>query len=98
MSITSSPAAWTTPVALLITGDRELKMLGRYEENACFPRMLKVAGHKDVTLYELQGYGHGMFESSVAPMLRWMQSQGSHQGIAPKPPAPTTQQPPAATN
>ncbi|MCL4207707.1 MAG: alpha/beta hydrolase [Pirellulaceae bacterium] len=75
------------PPILLITGDRELEMLGRYEENAYFLRMLKVAGHKDVTLYELQGYGHGMFEPSVAPMLRWMQSKGSHQGIAPKPPA-----------
>jgi acetyl esterase/lipase len=75
------------PPILLITGDRELEMLGRYEENAYFMRMLKVAGHKDVTLYELQGYGHGMFEPSVAPMLRWMQAKGSHQGIAPKPSA-----------
>lgn len=73
------------PPILLITGDREMEMLGRYEENAYFMRMLKVAGHKDVTLYELQGYGHGMFEPAVAPMLRWMQAKGSQDGIAPKP-------------
>ena len=57
--------------------------LGRYEENACFMRMLKVAGHKDVTLYELQGYGHGMVEPAIAPMLRWMQGKGSQKGLAP---------------
>ena len=67
------------PPLLLITGDRELEMLGRYEENAYFMRMLKVAGHKDVTLYELQGYGHGMFEPAVAPMLRWMQAKHSQE-------------------
>ena len=73
------------PPILLITGDREMEMLGRYEENAYFMRMLKVNGHKDVTLYEIQGYGHGMFEPAVAPMLRWMQAKGSQDGLAPKP-------------
>lgn len=60
---------------LLITGDRELEMLGRYEENAYFMRMLKVAGHQDVTLYELQGYGHGMVEPALALMLKWMREK-----------------------
>ena len=60
------------PPTLLVTGDREMEMLGRYEENAYFMRMLKVAGHKDITLYELQGYGHGMAEPAYAPMLRWI--------------------------
>jgi acetyl esterase/lipase len=84
------------PPILLITGDREMEMLGRYEENAYFMRMLKVAGHKDVTLFELHGYGHGMFEPAVAPMLRWMQAKGSQEGIAPTPPTPAAQQPAAA--
>jgi len=84
------------PPILLITGDRELEMLGRYEENAYFMRMLKVSGHKDVTLYELQGYGHGMFEPAVAPMLRWMQAKGSQDGIAPERAAPPARQPAAA--
>ncbi len=60
---------------LLVTGDRELEMLGRYEENAYYMRMLKVAGHKDVTLYELQGYGHGMVAPAIEPMLKWMRKQ-----------------------
>lgn len=45
---------------LLITGDREMEMLGRYEENAYLARMMKVAGHKETRLFELQGYGHNM--------------------------------------
>ena len=48
------------PPLLLITGDRELELLGRYEENAYMMRMMKVAGHKETKLYELDGYGHGM--------------------------------------
>ena len=34
------------PPLLLITGDRELELLGRYEENAYLMRMMKVVGHK----------------------------------------------------
>ena len=45
---------------LLLLGDRELEMLGRYEENAYFWRMLRLAGHKDVTIREFDGYGHDM--------------------------------------
>ena len=48
------------PPLLLITGDRELELLGRYEENAYLMRMMKVAGHKDTRIMELDGYGHGM--------------------------------------
>lgn len=48
------------PPLLLITGDRELEMLGRYEENAYMVRMMKLAGHRDTRIYELEGYGHGM--------------------------------------
>ncbi len=46
------------PPLLLITGDREKELLGRYEENAYFMRMLKVVGHTKTTLYELDGYNH----------------------------------------
>ena len=45
---------------LLITGDRELELLGRYEENAYLARMMKVSGHKETHLLELDGYGHDM--------------------------------------
>jgi acetyl esterase/lipase len=57
---------------LLITGDREKEMLGRYEENAYLMRMLKINGHKDVTLYEMQGYGHGMVEPAIPPLLEFI--------------------------
>ncbi|MBW1656579.1 alpha/beta hydrolase [Flavobacterium quisquiliarum] len=56
------------PPLLLITGDRELEMLGRYEENAYMTRMMKLNGHKDTKLYELDGYGHGMTEPAF-PLL-----------------------------
>ncbi len=49
-----------TPPILLITGDREKEMLGRYEENAYFYRMMKVVGQDDIELYEMDGYGHLM--------------------------------------
>jgi len=56
------------PPLLLITGDRELEMLGRYEENAYMARMMKLVGHKETKLYELDGYGHGMTEPAF-PLL-----------------------------
>ncbi|MDR1742877.1 MAG: alpha/beta hydrolase [Dysgonamonadaceae bacterium] len=50
----------TAAPLLLITGDREREMLGRYEENAYLARMMKLAGHQQTRLLELQGYGHNM--------------------------------------
>jgi acetyl esterase/lipase len=57
------------PPLLLITGDRELELLGRYEENAYLMRMMKVAGHAQTKLYELDGYGHGMTEPAFPLLL-----------------------------
>jgi acetyl esterase/lipase len=56
------------PPLLLITGDRELEMMGRYEENAYLMRMMKVAGHKETRLFELGGFGHNMSEPAF-PLL-----------------------------
>jgi len=56
------------PPILLITGDRERELLGRYEENAYFFRMMKVVGHEDITLFEMDGYGHNMVYPAI-PML-----------------------------
>lgn len=44
---------------LIISGDREMEMVGRYEENAYFARMLRLNGHKNVTFYEVDGFDHG---------------------------------------
>jgi hypothetical protein len=60
------------PPVLLLTGDREMEMLGRYEENALLRRMLLINGHTDVTLYEFQGYGHGMTQPAVDPLIRFV--------------------------
>ena len=58
------------PPLLLITGDREMEMLGRYEENAYLMRMMKVVGHKDTKLFELEGYDHGMSEPAFPLLLK----------------------------
>lgn len=54
---------------LLITGDRELELRGRYEENAYLWRMMKVAGRNDTGLYELQGFDHGQMAEPAFPLL-----------------------------
>jgi len=48
------------PPIVLYTGDPELEMLGRTEENAYMMRMLKITGHKNVKHIILNGYGHGI--------------------------------------
>lgn len=60
------------PPLLLITGDRELELLGRYEENAFMMRMMKVAGHQDTHIMELDGYGHNMVAPALPLLLREM--------------------------
>jgi len=57
------------PPILLITGDRELEMLGRYEENAYFWRMLKVTGHPNAELRELAGLNHGEMAAPAFGLL-----------------------------
>ena len=47
------------PPIVIISADREQELYGRYEEQAYFWRMLKLVGHPDATLYEMQGFNHG---------------------------------------
>lgn len=54
---------------LLITGDRELEMLGRYEENAYLWRMMQVIEHPDTKIMELDGYNHGQMAKPAHPLL-----------------------------
>ena len=58
------------PPLLLITGDRELELLGRYEENAYLWRMMKVVGHPDTRIYEMDGYGHSMTAPAFPLLLK----------------------------
>mgnify|MGYP001793921425 CR=1 FL=1 len=57
------------PPTLLVTGDRELELLGRYEENAFFWRMTQVVGHPDTTLHELEGFDHPGLEKPAHGLL-----------------------------
>lgn len=57
------------PPMLLITGDREMELLGRYEENSYLLRMMKLAGHKRTKLYELGGFDHGGMAQPAFPLL-----------------------------
>lgn len=59
-----------TPPILFITGDREMELLGRYEENAYMWRMMKVAGNEKVTLRELDGFNHGNMYLPAIYLLR----------------------------
>ena len=61
------------PPLLLITGDRDMELLGRYEENAYMMRMMKIAGHQKTNLYEIQGYGHGMTYPAFPLLLEEVQ-------------------------
>lgn len=62
-----APIYWVRndcPPLVLICGDRELELYGRYDENQYLARMMKLVGHKQTYLYELGGHGHG---AMVAP-------------------------------
>lgn len=57
------------PPMLLITGDREKEIMGRYEETAYFWRMMQEVGHPDTVLRELDGYDHGGMPEPAFPLL-----------------------------
>ena len=59
-----------SPPLILITGDREMEMLGRYEENAYMYRMMNVIGHENTFLYELDGFNHGKMAEPAMYILR----------------------------
>jgi acetyl esterase/lipase len=57
------------PPLILITGDRNMELLGRYEENAYMFRMMKVSGHQKTELYEIQGHDHGQMLKPALTIL-----------------------------
>lgn len=63
------------PPYIIITGDRELEMLGRYEENAYMFRMMQLIGHQNTVLYELDGFNHGAMANPAFYILRDYVSQ-----------------------
>jgi acetyl esterase/lipase len=60
------------PPLLLITGDREMDMAGRYEENAYLFRMMRHVGNENTYLYELQGFDHEMEEPASFALLEFI--------------------------
>ncbi|MCR4824166.1 MAG: alpha/beta hydrolase [Bacteroidales bacterium] len=58
------------PPIVIISGDRELELYGRYEETAYFWRLLRMVGHPDATLYELQGFNHGNMAAPAVQILK----------------------------
>lgn len=57
-----APIYWVRgdcPPFVLICGDRELELYGRTDENQYLARMMKLVGHEQTYLYELDGHGHG---------------------------------------
>lgn len=72
----AAPLYWVRKASFpitLITGDRELEMVGRYEENAYLARMLKIVGNERLKLMEIDGYGHDMVYPALPILLREIQ-------------------------
>lgn len=64
------------PPMLLLSGDREMEMLGRYEETAYFWRMMQVVGHPDVRMLEFDGFDHGnMPEAGHFVLIRYIREE-----------------------
>lgn len=57
------------PPIVLITGDRNLELFGRYEENAYLARMLELVKHPSVKLLEEDGFDHVGMAKPGFPLL-----------------------------
>ncbi|MCO8125260.1 alpha/beta hydrolase [Stieleria sp. TO1_6] len=69
------------PPLLLITGDRNQEMLGRYEENAYLWRMMQVVEHPDTQLDELDGFNHSqMADPAHLLLLRFIKQHSQATG------------------
>ena len=57
------------PPIVLITGDRNLELFGRYEENVYLARMLELVKHPSVKLLEEDGFDHVGMAKPGFPLL-----------------------------
>lgn len=55
---------------VLITGDRHLEMMARYEENLYLKAVLEGVGNASVPLHELSGFDHGTVQTPAALLIR----------------------------
>ena len=58
------------PPIVIISGDRNLELYGRYEETAYFWRLFQMVGHPDATIYELDGFTHGNMADPAVQILK----------------------------
>ncbi|MCM1503051.1 MAG: alpha/beta hydrolase [Bacteroidales bacterium] len=68
-----APLYWVRPDSapyIIITGDSEMELYGRYEENAYMWRMMKLTGHPDTEIYKLDGYDHGAMAAPAFHILK----------------------------
>lgn len=59
-----------SPSYIIISGDRNEELYGRYEENAYMWRLMKLLGHPNVYIYELEGYNHGDMATPAHHILK----------------------------
>lgn len=68
-----APLYWVRPDSspyIIITGDSEMELYGRYEENAYMWRMMKLVGHPYTEIYKLDGYDHGAMAAPAFHILK----------------------------
>lgn len=58
------------PPYIMITGDADLELYGRHEENLYMWRMMKLIGHPDVKIFKLDGYSHGAMARPAHHILK----------------------------
>ena len=58
------------PPYIIISGDRNDELFGRYEENAYMWRLMKLLGHPDTYIYELDGFDHGAMAAPAHHILK----------------------------
>lgn len=58
------------PPYVIITGDAEMELFGRHEENLYMWRMMKLTGHPYVKIYKLDGYNHGVMDRPAHHILK----------------------------
>lgn len=57
------------PPYIIITGDAEQELFGRYEENLYMWRMMQLAGHRQTRIYKIDGYDHGSMATPAHHIL-----------------------------
>jgi len=68
------------PPILLTAGDPEKELLGRYEENAYFQRMMKLVGHPEIELVQIPGADHaGVTPPSHLLLLKFVKKHSPPQ-------------------